>query len=116
MGTKKASSIYDNTIGDHLFTSGEQNLIAMENRVKHDVDHSHRITFFDQIIEGEVDGKKKRMFFKMSKIHSCREKDCHYPQTSAMPMYPYKIEYDGETKHRCCDGAYRDCEKLFKSP
>lgn len=86
-------SIYDNTSHENFISFGLAGLTAMEMRLRHDVEHEHQIEFFDQIIQGEVDGNIKRLYFHMSRILSCGHPDCHYPYESPMPSEPYRIDF-----------------------
>lgn len=85
-------SIYDNTAGD-FFRDGEAALMAMEDRMRHEMGFDHEMEYFDQIIEGEVDGQIKRCYFEAWKTKSCGHPNCHHPLHSIMPLRPYKIEY-----------------------
>lgn len=85
------NSIYDNTVCGPC--GSEESLTAMEKRVLHDMEFGHEIEHFDEIIQGEVDGKIKRCYFRAWKTRSCGQPGCHHPQHSIMPLQPYKIEF-----------------------
>lgn len=85
------SSIYDNTVCEKF--GGEEGLIRLQKKAYHEMQYGHEIEYFDQIIQGEVDGQMKQLYFHMWRTKSCGHKDCHHPLESPMPLYPYKIEF-----------------------
>lgn len=87
------TSVYDNTLSACGSFGGAEVFDKPIRECKHDIANDHRLEFYDQIIQGEVDGKIKRCWFHMSKSHPCGKKDCHHPLHSPMPLMPYKIDY-----------------------